>query len=101
MGAEEILNARSSGGGPKAKDFVGQVLTIVDFEFANGPYGTFVKITAFKEDGTDASFQTGAGAIMSKLTALRAADLLPTNVQVTSYKTKFPNDGYDIQAVEG
>lgn len=96
MGASDILS-RTGGEGPSAADFVGQTVTVTDFELTKGGFGEYVIVEGLVDDEI-VSFKTGAVAIVSKLKDLKNENLLPITVVVTSYPSSFPGKpGYDIR----
>jgi len=95
--AKDILSQK---GTPGIAQYVGETITIVSFEFAEGQFGEFAKITAVTAEGDEVVFQTGAGAVLGKLSALAAAELLPCECKVTSFPGQYGKDGYDIQPAE-
>lgn len=95
--AEEILSRR--GGGLNVSGFVGQILTIVSFEEDSGQFGKYVHITALNSEGDEVVFQTGSVGVIEKIEALQEFGLLPTEVRVTSFDTRFGTSGYDFEPI--
>jgi hypothetical protein len=92
---QQILASGGPSDSEPIKDYVGATFTIVSWVPANGKNGSFVVMDVVTSDGEEKKVRTGAQSVLNKLELL-GEEGLPIEVTVTSYKTKFSNDGYDI-----
>lgn len=97
---EEILAAASAGGDwQKAGDFVGQTLTIIEYEVLEGANGEYLVIDVVTEDGEEAKLSNG-GKLAAQVQALRAADKLPIELRVVGKKTQYGTMSYYLEVAE-
>lgn len=100
--ADVIARSRpTSGEYRKISEFVGKVLSFVSFttspsKFQEGDVQAVIEAVDM-ESGEEVKIRTGAVSVIAVLQGLDAADMLPQELRVTTYKTNFPNDGYDLE----
>lgn len=97
--AQDILS-RTGSDTPNISDFVGQTLTLAEVVFQTGQHGKYVDVSAINAEGDEVTFRTGAKAVVGKLESITEHGLLPVEVKVSSYPSKFGKPGYDIRPVD-
>jgi hypothetical protein len=96
LSPEELADALSTST-EKLSDYVGQKLIVAGFDLVDGAYGEYAQIEAVV-DGVEITVSSGGTVVLGQLKNLAEKNAFPIELVVSSFPTKYQNDGLKFEA---